>query len=91
MPKRHLGFEITDEKVKHFATKGRYDNTELERYQIRSKKKLTRFWQILFSFQIAFVSTRLNFDQEKGFPTDSPALIPKLSDPGINGMQICYV
>ena len=40
-----------------------------------------RFSQLIFRFKIDFTNTRLNIDQQKGFPTGSPALIPKLVAP----------
>ena len=43
----------------------------------KEKKNPIKIWGKYFSFQIIFTSTKLNIDQQKGFPTDSPALIPK--------------
>ena len=63
MPKRHLSFERLEEILKLFKVKTRYDNLELERNWIRSKRSILEFSQILFSFKIVFTNTRLNIDQ----------------------------
>jgi hypothetical protein len=43
----------------------------------KEKKHPIKIFVDSFSIQIVFTNTKLNIDQQKGFPTGSPAMIPK--------------